>query len=199
MIALDALIRRGEEFISQIYFTPIPPNIFSGSSGYNIPDTAEYESWKATSRRFIGVHYPNDKAVEEFEQASGDCLSPENHLILLAILKAIREVPLPHAVPKPDTVPMDCDRKGVDIIVNNNNTVNQIQNTIVQYAVFIESIKNGLNDIQLQELKDILDQHKDAPETAKTKIVEKLVSFGTDVLASILGNLMTNPNIYAGF
>jgi len=192
MPTLDELIQQGKEFVSQFVESPILPG-FEEFPIYRVSNDSEYENWKATAKRFIGVNYFNDKAVGEFEQVSNREVSPDNHSKLLAILNAIK------TIPQSNTVPMKSGRKGGDIIVNNSNTVNQTQNTTVQYAFFIESIKNELTGRQLQELKDILEQHKDTPETAKSKIIEKLTSFGSNVLASILANVVTNPNIYGMF
>ena len=189
MITIDDLIQQGEEFVSQIAENPSA----GWRSRYYLENdkASEYKVWKATAKRFIGAHYSGDKAIEEFEQTSNYHLSPDNHQKLLAILKAIR------AIPQPNAVPMNNGRKG-DIIVNNSNTVSQTQNTTVWCTAFIESIKHELTGRQLQEIKEILEQHKDTPETAKPKIIEKLMSFGSNVAAGILGNLMTTPNIYAG-
>ena len=193
MTTIDELIQQGEGFTSRIKYIPPLSNTIRSTPVYHIANAEEYGTWKATAKRFIGVNYPDDKAVEEFEQTAKNRLSLGNHRHLLAILKAIK------TIPQPNTVPMDSDKKSGDIIVNNSNTVNQTQNTTVQYAFFIESIKNELTGRQLQELKDVLEQHKGTPETAKTKIVEKLVSFGTNTLASILANVVMNPSIYGGF
>jgi hypothetical protein len=193
MTTIDELIQQGEGFTSRIKYIPPLSNTIRSTPVYHIANAEEYGTWKATAKRFIGVNYPDDKAVEEFEQTAKNRLSLGNHRHLLAILKAIK------TIPQPNTVPMDSDKKSGDIIVNNSNTVNQTQNTTVQYAFFIESIRNELTGRQFQEIKDIIDQHKDSPETARPKIIEKLMSFGSNVAASILGNLMTNPNIYAGF
>ena len=187
MITIDDLIQQGEKFVPHI------ENIHMLSIGTS---DSEYENWRTTARRFLGVNYPKDKTVGEFEQVSKGWISPDNHSKLLAILKAIK------TMPQLNTVPTNSGRKGGDVIVNNNNTVNQTvnqtQNTTMWCTAFIDSIKHELTGRQLQEIKEILEQHRDAPETAKSKLIEKLMSFGSNVAAGILGNLMTNPAIFSG-
>jgi len=172
------LIQQGGEFTKQIKPT------YYQFPAYFIGEKIEYEDWKAKVKRFLGVNYPNDKSIVEFETISSKDISPDNHSILLAILKAIKEFPQPNILP--------IDNISSDITINNN--ISQIQNIEIK-TIFFESIKDELNGKQVKEIKEILEHYKNTPETAKTKIIDKLKNFGENILSNILANIITNPNV----
>ena len=96
-------------------------------------------------------------------------------------------------------IPIKSSKK--DSLVNVNVTQNQSQEQ-QQYqeqifSLFFESIKDEISGKQLKELKEIVSQEPD-PEKAKPKILEKIKSFGSDVCASIVANIITNPIIWSG-
>ncbi len=47
----------------------------------------------------------------------------------------------------------------------------------------------------LKDIKEILESKADS-ETKKKSIFDKIKSFGSDVAASIVANIVTNPNIF---
>ena len=49
---------------------------------YSYADMDKYHTWLATTKRYIGVHYPHDKDVAEFERISNEKLSPIQQKIL---------------------------------------------------------------------------------------------------------------------
>ena len=50
----------------------------------------------------------------------------------------------------------------------------------------------------MNEIKEILKEVNDI-SIAKPQVVEKLKSFGGDVLSNIIANIITNPTILASF
>lgn len=87
-------------------------------------------------------------------------------------------------------------------VINNNNNMSQTQsqNQMQEIAItiFLDSIKDELTGRQMKEIKEIVDQEEDVNQ-AKPKIIEKLKSFGGDVLSNIIANIITNPTILASF
>lgn len=82
-------------------------------------------------------------------------------------------------------------------------TVTQHQNQTQEIAIsiYLESIKDELTGRQMNEIKEILKEIKDIKDIsiAKPQVIEKLKSFGGDVLSNIIANIITNPTILASF
>lgn len=81
---------------------------------------------------------------------------------------------------------------------NNNGiniSVNQNQNQSVQLHFIWESVKDELTGKQIKELKEVIEEDTPA-ENKKKKVIEKLKSFGGDVITNIVANILTNPNIF---
>ncbi len=51
---------------------------------------------------------------------------------------------------------------------------------------------------QLKELKAVVAEADNDLEKARPSIIEKLKSFGTDVVSNIVANVLTNPAIWSG-
>lgn len=85
-----------------------------------------------------------------------------------------------------------------DITITNTLSQNQSQNqeqTIIE-QLFLEAIKDELNGKQRKELLAIVEETKD-PNKARKSILAKLKEFGIDVSASIVANILTNPQIWS--
>jgi hypothetical protein len=87
----------------------------------------------------------------------------------------------------------------IDKSVNITNTMsqNQSQNQSIDVNVILDLLKNELTGKQYKEIEAIA-QKEIEPKKALTKIIDKLKSFGEGVLASIVANIITNPNIWNG-
>lgn len=83
------------------------------------------------------------------------------------------------------------------ISVTNNLTQSQQQEQSQQLVVeiFMEAIKDELTGKQQKEIKAILEEEKDV-EKAKPKLIDKLKSFGENVLSNIVANVITNPKVW---
>lgn len=90
--------------------------------------------------------------------------------------------------------------KSSSTIVNNftGNTITQFnQNSKnisfeqINNPVFVEAIKQELNEDQFKLLEELIKKKSD-----KKTIVQTLGSFGKDVITNIIANILTNPNLY---
>jgi len=92
-ISLDSLILEHEFRIKNLRYKPNPPRCFEFAYYYYDDDNA-YKLWLAKVKRYIGIHFSNDKDVTEFETISKKDITPEQQRTLLAILKALAILPI---------------------------------------------------------------------------------------------------------
>lgn len=167
---------------------------------YDYPDMDSYYNWLEKAKRFIEIHYPDDKHIADFERLSDQRIWLDQQKQLLAILEAF--VVLPIAIPriKPSPKKQDQERGPIHITTNINNSNSQTQNQQQTLAVelFLEAIKDDLTGRQIKELKDVVAEANNDLQKARPGIIEKLKSFGADVASNIVANLLTNPAIWSG-
>ena len=86
--------------------------------------------------------------------------------------------------------------KGIQITNNlsQSQTQSQEQNVIVK--ILLEAVKDELTGKQRKELLAIAQEAKD-PQEAHKGIMEKLKEYGESVSASIVANILTNPEVWA--
>lgn len=189
-VTLNTIIRELEERIPRLKYVEsfIPHYVYA--------DMGEYERWLVRTKRFLNLHFPNDKYVEEFEEISKKQLWLEQQQTLLAILKAIAD--LPTVIPKKVNKKED---DGINITANINNTNSQSQNQEQSLAIniFLEAIKDDLTGKQIKELKEVIAESAGNKEKARNGIIDKLKSFGSDVASNIVANIITNPSIWQWF
>ena len=156
------------------------------------PDRGRYESWLAATKRYLSIHFPQDKYVIEFEETSKLILSLKQQQKLLAILEAFAN--------QPTIIPQENNEKkenGINIAINNTNKQSQSQEQSYAINMFLEAVKDDLTGKQIKELKKVVDESKDDKEKAKNGIISKLKSFGSDVASNIVANIITNPMIWS--
>lgn len=192
-IALNTIIRELEERIPRLKYVDgfIP--------SYEYDDMETYEEWLARTKRYLNIHFRNDKFVTEFEETSKKHMWPDQQQKLLAILKAFAD--LPTLIPQKDNTKDKVTEKGINITANFSNTNSQSQNQEQTLAVsmFLEAIKDDLTGKQVKELKEVIAESAGDKEKARSGIVEKLKSFGSDVASNIVANIITNPSIWQSF
>ncbi len=93
-------------------------------------------------------------------------------------------------IPKPKIIG---NNKEINISVNQNQNLNQSINV----SLIKEIIQDELKGSQLKEIEKVL-KSNEQPETKRKKIIDKLKSFGSDVSANIIANLLTNLAIFNG-
>lgn len=77
-----------------------------------------------------------------------------------------------------------------------NISVNQHQNQTVKLKVIFDLVKDELTGKQMKEIEEVLTE-VESPENKKNKLIQKLKSFGSDVVTNIVASILTNPNIYS--
>lgn len=85
------------------------------------------------------------------------------------------------------------------LTINNTNQQEQKQTQSITINLFLEAIKDDLTGRQLKELKEVISESGKDKEKARNGIIAKIKSFGSDVAASIVANILTNPAIWEGF
>ena len=181
---LDELFSEGELLSKTIYYVPSPEGVWRTFSVYSTNDLDRYQLWQSSVQRFIKAFYPSE--LDDFKGFIKE-ISPDNHRKILGILSAIKLLPV-----EPSLMEKDNSRTKITI----NNTQNN-SNSIV-FNLFVDAIKDEIRGKDLKQLSDILKVYEKNPESSQKKLIEKIKSFGGDVLTNIVANIITNPSIYKG-
>ncbi len=190
-ITLESLIEEHKQRIPTLYRD-------SKSYYFKYDDLDGYQKWLAKTVRFLNITYPNDKFVVDFEKVSENSLTPSQQNALLALLEAIAS--LPTIVPVENkTKSKKAEPITIKNTINNTNTQSQNQEQNIAINLFLDAIKDDLTGRQVKELKEILAEAGEDKVKARDGIIAKLKSFGSDVVANILANIITNPTIWSGF
>lgn len=194
-VTLSSLINEGKEIKTLISYVPAPRGVLRMYSDYSISDLPRYEVWKNLVIRFLSANYPGDRCIDDFEAKLKDFskhYSPSYFDGLIGILESCIAIPV---LPKQERA-LSVD-KSVHVNVNQsqNQSQSQEQNQVID--LFLEAIKDEITGKQLKELKSIA-QEEPNPEKAKSKILDKVKSWGEGISASIVANIITNPTIWAG-
>ncbi len=198
-ITIESLIEEQKARIPQLKYKPNPPGCW-GFAYYYYDNNESYQKWLATTKRYVGIHFPNDKDVNEFDTISKEELSPEQQKKLLCILEAFAL--LPTIIPDSRTTQIT-EKKGrgreainVKTTINNTNTQSQNQVQTIAVELFLEAIKDDLTGRQIKELKEVVATSNGDLQKARPRIIEKLKSFGADVASNVVANILTNPMIW---
>lgn len=200
-ITLDYLIQEQRERIQQLHYKPSPPGCI-GFSYHYYDDNACYQKWLATTKRYLGTTFPNDKDIREFDAVSREKLSPGQQRKLLAILEAFAALPsiIPDVHITETTEKEGKGRNAINVTATINNSNQQSQNQELNLAIelFMEAIEDDLTGRQIKELKQVVNDAGGDLQKARPGIMDKLKSFGSDVASNIVANLLTNPAIWSG-
>lgn len=90
----------------------------------------------------------------------------------------------------------DITSSNPSLTINNTNQQEQKQTQSITIDLFLEAIKDDLTGRQIREIKDVISEYANNKEKARDGIIEKLKSFGSDVTANIVANILTNPIIW---
>lgn len=189
---LDALIQEGNEIIKTISYVKAPSGIIRMYDVYKVEDESRYQTWKSKSMRLLNVNFKDDMEPMAFVEAAKSFAkshyTPKYLKEMVGILVSCKEIP--------NNVKHQKEAKqehssAVTVNVNQSQTQNQSQ----EINIFLESIADELTGKQYKELKSIAQEEPNS-EKSKQKIVEKLKSFGGDVLSNIVANIVTNPSVW---
>lgn len=166
---------------------------------YEYQDMDSYYSWREKAKRLIEINYPGDKHIEEFERISNQDIGPDQQKKLLAILETFAALPIVIPCTK-SSIKQDHKQSPINVTTNINNANSQTQNQQQSFAaeLFLEAIKDNLTGRQIKELKEVVTEADNDLEKARPGIIEKLKSFGTDVVSNIVANILTNTAIWGG-
>ncbi|MDD2673918.1 MAG: hypothetical protein PHF81_03460 [Flavobacterium sp.] len=165
----------------------------------NIKD--EFNIWqKATSSTLQNI-YPNNQDIKrKFEDISSihrtmrstddvtHKAKKEATSYLESLISDIQHFGLPHleAVSKEDKV---------SVVVTQENKQNQSTSISITIDFIIDVLKGELRTSEIEEVRDILESDAE-PKEKKKRFIDKIKSFGSDVAANILANILTNPQVY---
>ena len=190
---LEALIKEQKERIPQLKKKLPPPNVLMASY-YVYEDNSHYIKWLKRTKRFLDTQFPGDKDVDNFERISNEELCHEQQEELLAILEVFLEYPDIVEKEKPN-------RSNRNININNNisntNTQSQKQSQQQTIEILVKALEDQLSETQQNEIKLIVEEEKGDLQKAKSKIIDKIKSFGENVASNIVANIITNPAIWS--
>ncbi len=193
-ITLEELIDEGKEIGRGISFVPAPDGVWRTFDVYELKSTSVYEVWKNKTLRFLSAQFPEDRCVSDFEKAIEEFIksyySPNVFNRMIGIMESCVYVPTILSIKKNK---LD---KSININVNQSQTQSQQQSLAID--IFIEAIKDELTGKQQKEIKEIIINEPN-PIQAKTKLIDKIKSFGSDVISNIIANIITNPAIWGNF
>ena len=164
---LAILIKEQEERMKTL-----KDNVFSiDEERFTYPDEQQYYIWCMNVLRYLNMYYPNDCNTKEFERLYSQKITPEQQKRILATLVSIEKVP-----------------SIVPVSNNNGGAIVNITNTNIQHNT--EIIQQYLTDEQIEELKKICTESN--LNDRKKQLIDKLVSFGNDVISNILSGIIIN-------
>lgn len=187
---LESLIQEGNEIINTISYVKAPSRTIRTFDVYKVEDESLYQTWKSKSIRLLNVNFKDDMESSAFVEAANSFdkshYSPKYLKEMVGILISCKEIP--NNIKQKENV-RQTPSSAVTVNINQSQTQNQ------EINIFIDAISDELTGKQYKELKSIA-QEESNPDTSKQKIVEKLRSFGGDVLSNIVANIITNPSIW---
>lgn len=183
---LNDLITEGESLTSSLSFVPAREGVIRiGNPVYRTNQVEKYQNWQSSVLRFIKSYYSSD--IDEVKEALKR-LSPDNHRKILGILNAIKLFP-----EEPEA---NSTSRNPETNITIHNTQNNTQTVV--FNLIVEAIKDEINGKELRELKDLLKEYEKEPTKDKSKLIDKIKGFGSDVLTNMIANILTNPSIYSG-
>ncbi len=203
-ITLNSLINEGEENHKELCDIE-KNNIVIRMSYYDdddlplhnysmkISNIKKCNEWICKTKRYLLSTYKGDFQIGDFNSAITKFENEESSINLdniISLLKAYKSYPQTIMLSK------ESKKNVTQVNINNNLNQNQSQQQSQSVEIFIEAIKDDLTGKQVKELKEIIAAEENNLEKAKPKLLEKILSWGGDVAAGIVTNLITNPSIW---
>lgn len=159
----------------------------------------DYNVWRQKVLRFLNQEVSGDMVIHNFDIAvkcfNSNYCSPQTFDRVLSVLKAFKELP---KITK-DTTPSLYQKQGTDINITNQlsqtQEQHQSQKQDVIVKILLEAVKDELTGKQWKELLAVANEKADPKESRKS-ILDKIKSFGEDVAANIVANIVTNPEVW---
>lgn len=163
---------------------------------YEEEDDRAYTKWIENTKRFLNIHFRNDKFIEQFENLGKGvyALTPKIQQKLLAILEAFLNHP---TIIEKTKINNPTNGININNNITNTNTQSQQQSQQQSIDILIKALEEELSVSQLKEIKQLVREENGDLEKAKPKVIEKLKSFGEGLISNILANIITNPSIWS--
>lgn len=191
---LDVFIAQGESIVATIKYVKAPSGVIRTYNVYSLGNEADYQTWKNKCLRLLELHFKKDGSLDLFKEAEAKFAkshnTPKYLQDMIGVLKACVEMP---AIIEEKT--SDVSVASSPVTINVNQTQTQSQSIAIE--IFLESIKDEISGKQFKELKKIVAEEQDSIK-ARSKIFDKVKSFGEDVLSNIVANIIVNPTIWEG-
>lgn len=166
-------------------------------NGVRLGKADEYNIWAETVLRFLNKTVPGDMAIDRFQEQINQfnpryCYKDEFDCIL-SVLKGVEAIPS-----KTVDTSSQAKKVGKGIEINNTLSQNQEQNQkqSQEVSLLVDLLKNSLAPYQLEELKEVAKADMSVSEKRQT-LMDKILSFGSNVGASVLANILTNPAVFS--
>lgn len=189
---LESLIKEGNEMVKTVSYVNAPSGVISMYAVYKVENESQYQTWKSKSMRLLNVNFTDGMESKAFAEAAKSFdkshYAPKYLKEMVGILVSCKEIP--NHVKQQKEAKQE-PSSAVTVNVNQSQSQNQSQ----EINIFLDSIADEITGKQYKELKSIA-QEEPNPEKSKQKIVEKLKSFGGDVLSNIVANIITNPSVW---
>ncbi len=190
-ITLDSLILQGEQILSGLTLSS------NQYKTYRLQDSQVYENWSNQTLRFFAFHYPKDFQIEKLQELFDSFTVGQRHspIVLekvIGIMNGYKSFPQELVVCKSDN-----SATKINIVNENSNSQMQLQSQTLSIEILIDALKSELTGKQFEEIKAIMLNNNYDIEKKRTNVVEKLKSFGENVLAGILTTLITNAPIWS--
>lgn len=191
---LEQYIEEGEAIAATIKYVKAPSGVWRTFDVYSLGNESDYQTWKNKCLRLLDLHFKKEGSSKLFkdaeEQFANHHNTPKYLQDMIGVLKACVEMP-PVVEEKASEAPLTPS----PVTINVNQSQSQSQSVVID--IFLESIKDEIPGKHFKELMAIAAEEND-PVKAKSKILDKVKSFGEDVLSNIVANIITNPSIWSG-
>lgn len=191
------IIEKIDELITEGYKFKDALMLYNSSmwSYYVVPEEQKQSltSWEAKIERLVKQNFHSE--ITNIGNILRDSCLKSQIKRLLGLLEALRDMPEENKPEPPHSQSL------VSISNENNNSQSNKQEVNINASIIIEALKNELGGRHLKELgKVITDCEADgaSEETKRSKVLDKIKSFGSDVAANIMTSIITNPNVWAG-
>lgn len=191
---LEKYIEEGEAIAATIKYKKAPSGVMRMYDVYSIGNESDYQTWKNKCLRLLELHFKKDGSPDLFKEAVAQFAkhhnTPKYLQDMIGVLKACAEIP-----PVVEENATEAPLTPSPVTINVNQSQSQSQSVAID--IFLESIKDEIPGKHFEELKAIAVEEND-PTKAKSQILDKVKSFGEDVLSNIVANIITNPTIWSG-
>lgn len=185
----DSLINQGEKILAR--YNVEPEETLVNSKEFN----DEYDQWRTDVFRLFETHFDfkNDIVFSEIGRQHIFIYTKRGKNYVEIILRAMRSC---YRIPYHKTATEKAEPKAMQTPVNINihNENKQSQEQSQELHLIVDLLKDSFASYQLEELKEVAKADVPVPEKRKN-LIDKILSFGESFGASVLANILTNPQV----